>query len=678
LGDLAATDPKLFTLLRLRPAEYIPCLERAAVDVIIALTAPRPTESQVEPIQITLRNYARFTELRKLTATQVSQLVAVRGIIVSASKPRIKATSLSIMCRNCKAVKHIRNAQGFGTAIIPRVCDTTPQNGAEKCPMDPFIILGDNSSYTNVQTMKLQEAPETVPTGEMPRHVLLACERTLVGHVKPGTRVTIIGIHTTYTPRQAAGIDKRGGQAVNDVGIRIPYLRVLGIEQESGANDILLGRLTPEDEEEVQTLVRSTPNLYEAIANSIAPAIMGREDIKKAIACALFGGCRKQLPDGMRLRGDINILLLGDPSVAKSQFLKFASQAAPIAIYTSGKGSSAAGLTASVIRDPGTGEFHLEGGALVLADGGLVCIDEFDKMREQDRVAIHEAMEQQTISVAKAGITTILNSRTSVIAAANPVFGRYDDMKSATDNIDFQATILSRFDLIFIIRDMQDERADQELARHIINVHKKVDGVLKELKHDVIDIDRLRKLIAYSRRYHPRLSEEAAKTLVNRYVAFRREMHDRQRAERRQMQSSSDRFNTTGNAQVIPITVRQLEAVNRLAEALARMELQNVATEAHVNEALRLFTVATLQAATSPFGETMAGSPQFEAKLRACERWLLHRVPYGAVESTKRLLREMIAAGHDENASKMALQALVQRNAFTFEKQRQSVKRVMG
>jgi DNA replication licensing factor MCM5 len=184
----------------------------------------------------------------------------------------------------------------------------------------------------------------------------------------------------------------------------------------------------------------------------------------------LFGGSRKRLPDGVRLRGDINVLLLGDPSTAKSQFLKFTSRVAPVGIYTSGKGSSAAGLTASVVKDA-RGEFYLEGGAMVLADGGIVAIDEFDKMRPADRVAIHEAMEQQTISIAKAGITTVLNSRSSVLAAANPVFGRYDDLKSASENIDLMTTILSRFDLIFLVRDVREEERDRMICKHVMGVH---------------------------------------------------------------------------------------------------------------------------------------------------------------------------------------------------------------
>ena len=278
------------------------------------------------------------------------------------------------------------------------------------------------------------------------------------------------------------------------VAIRTPYLKVVGMSVESEVSSILRkchvnfafvtvlacaaqgsGRarttITPKEEENFIMLSRQK-NIYEKICNSIAPSISGHYtvDIKKAIACLLFGGSRKKLPDGMKLRGDINVLLLGDPSTAKSQFLKFVEKVAPIGVYTSGKGSSAAGLTASVVKDR-HGEYYLEGGAMVLADGGVVCIDEFDKMRDQDRVAIHEAMEQQTISIAKAGITTILSSRVSVLAAANPVHGRYNDDITAAQNIDFLPSILSRFDLIFIVRDIRNEERDSAIARHVMGVH---------------------------------------------------------------------------------------------------------------------------------------------------------------------------------------------------------------
>merc|ERR1712166_981759 len=225
----------------------------------------------------------------------------------------------------------------------------------------------------------------------------------------------------------------RGQKGTNTV--KYSYLQVIGMETASGGNSTI--KITNEEEEQFVTMSKD-PKIRERIFDSIAPAICASskdviDDVKKAVACLLFGGSRKQLPDGTRMRGDINCLLLGDPGTAKSQFLKFTERVAPIAVYTSGKGASAAGLTAAVIKDPVTREFQLEGGAMVLADGGVVCIDEFDKMKPGDRVAIHEAMEQQTISLAKAGITTILNSRTSVLAAANPIFGRYDDLKHAAE-----------------------------------------------------------------------------------------------------------------------------------------------------------------------------------------------------------------------------------------------------
>ena len=339
--------------------------------------------------------------------------------------------------------------------------------------------------------------------------------------------------------------------------------------------------ITGEDEEKITTLSRD-PDVYEKISKSIASAIYGHPDIKKAVACLLFGGSPKKLPDGMRLRGDINVLLLGDPSVAKSQFLKFTERVAPIAVYTSGKGASAAGLTAAVIKDPVTREFQLEGGAMVLADGGVVCIDEFDKMKPGDRVAIHEAMEQQTISIAKAGITTILNSRTSVLAAANPLFGRYDDLKHASEQIDFQSSILSRFDAIFIVRDSRKEDLDKKIASHVVNLHMRR---LDQPSESEIPIDDLRKYLTYAKmKIFPRLGEEAGAMLQDMYVTDRQNSKD-QKKDRK----------TNG----IPITVRQLEAIIRLSESIARMHLQTMVKPQHIEEAHRLFKVSTLNAAAS-------------------------------------------------------------------------------
>lgn len=300
-----------------------------------------------------------------------------------------------------------------------------------------------------------------------------------------------MGVFSVYQSKGA----KTTGSAKSAVAVRTPYLRAVGISSDVDQTPKGDAIFTDEEEQEFLELSRR-PDLYDVFVDCIAPSIYGNRDIKKAIACLLMGGSKKILPDGMKLRGDINVLLLGDPGTAKSQLLKFTEKVAPIAIYTSGKGSSAAGLTASVQRDANTREFYLEGGAMVLADGGTVCIDEFDKMRDEDRVAIHEAMEQQTISIAKAGITTILNARTSVLAAANPIFGRYDDLRAPGENIDFQTTILSRFDMIFLVKDEHDRARDEKIARHVMGIHMGGRGVEEQIEAE-IPVEKMKRYITY-------------------------------------------------------------------------------------------------------------------------------------------------------------------------------------
>jgi DNA replication licensing factor MCM5 len=351
----------------------------------------------------------------------------------------------------------------------------------------------------------------------------------------------------------------------------------------------------------------------------------------------------------MKLRGDINVLLLGDPGTAKSQLLKFVEKVSPIAIYTSGKGSSAAGLTASVQRDNNTREFYLEGGAMVLADGGVVCIDEFDKMRDEDRVAIHEAMEQQTISIAKAGITTILNARTSVLAAANPIFGRYDDMKSPGENIDFQTTILSRFDMIFIVKDDHNPERDARMAKHIMGLHMNQLPQGEEETGD-ISIAKMKRYITYCKtRCAPRLSPEAAEKLSSHFVSIRKRVHQ---AEVDANERSS-----------IPITVRQLEAIIRITESLAKLSLSPIATEDHVDEAIRLFPASTMDAV----GQGAATSSELMEEINKVEAELRRRLPIGWSTSLATLKRELcVNKGYSEAALSRALVIMSRRETIQF------------
>jgi len=394
----------------------------------------------------------------------------------------------------------------------------------------------------------------------------------------------------------------------------------------------------------------------------IAPAICASskdviDDVKKAVACLLFGGSRKTLADGTRMRGDINILLLGDPGTAKSQFLKFAEKAAPIAVYTSGKGSSAAGLTAAITK--GSDGFALEGGAMVLADGGIVCIDEFDKMDPKDRVAIHEAMEQQTISIAKAGITTMLNTRCSVLAAANPRFGTYDDLASTSEQMDFETTILSRFDMMFLVRDVRDPERDFNLARHLAGLHK------GEIAHEAageIPVQELRKYLAYCRsKCEPRVTNEASEVLANHYISIRKSMKEEKEA---------------GRDAGIPITVRQLEAIIRISESLAKMELKDDVDIEHVEEALRLFTVSTLDSANkdrAQMGDQLTEEERDQVK--QAEEQIRRRVARGSKISKFQLEQWLVSAGGAEDRSaRRAIQTmiksgeLVERSGMTLQR----------
>ncbi|KAL6939511.1 minichromosome maintenance protein 5 [Hanseniaspora osmophila] len=667
--------------------------------------------------------------IRQLNSSNVSKIVKINGIIVSSSLLASRASKLTLMCRNCKhtvriTLNNFNSISGNTSSSIPKSClaeksnanannpagfNNTGVNSAaqltsasESCGNDPYLIIHEQSTFIDQQFLKIQELPESVPIGEMPRNILMTSDRYLTNKLVPGKRVSIIGIYSIYQSKNS----QLNGNNNKAVAIRSPYLKILGISttlsDTMGAGDssdqqqqksdgdgvgpqsgIVSSTNFNEQDEQLFLSMSRDPNIYERMSQSIAPSIYGNLDIKKAIICLLVGGSKKILPDGMRLRGDINVLLLGDPGTAKSQLLKFVEKAAPISVYTSGKGSSAAGLTASVQRDPTTRDFYLEGGAMVLADGGVVCIDEFDKMRDEDRVAIHEAMEQQTISVAKAGITTVLNSRTSVLAAANPIYGRYDDMKSPGENIDFQTTILSRFDMIFIVKDEHNEQRDISIANHVMNIHtgrgnnnnhnndpNNIAGNNQNENSDFeeVPIETLKKYVSYCRaKCAPRLSQPASERLSSHFVNIRKQLLINE-LEAREKSS-------------IPITIRQLEAIIRITESLAKLELSPVATEAHVNEAIRLFQASTMDAASqdpvsaSGSGAGANSSSSYQDILRI-EQELKRRLPIGWSTSYSTLRREFVdSRGYAQSALDKALYVLERQETIQMRHQRQNIYR---
>uniref|UniRef100_A0A0N5A8L1 DNA replication licensing factor MCM5 n=1 Tax=Syphacia muris TaxID=451379 RepID=A0A0N5A8L1_9BILA len=660
IDHLKQFDEETTIKLQKYPTRFLPALEEAAKLVANEVVQSKPSGEEIDNIQVTLSVDDLPTTMRKLKSSQVSQMVKISGIVVAASQVKFRCTRASLQCRSCHhTINNMEIKPGLDSFALPRRCGANQTGQLKRCPLDPYYIMPDKCRCIDVQTLKLQEHPEDVPHGEMPRHMQLYCDRYLTDSVVPGNRVTVVGVLSIKRMAKQKGI----GSSYS--GIRAPYIRVLGIQiQMTGGGRTDKHVATAEEERQFRELAKNK-DVYNIIARSIAPSIYGSDDMKKAVACLLFGGSRKRMPDGLARRGDINVLLLGDPGTAKSQLLKFVQKVSPVGIYTSGKGSSAAGLTASISRDAQSRSFFIEGGAMVLADGGVVCIDEFDKMREDDRVAIHEAMEQQTISIAKAGITTTLNSRCSVLAAANSVYGKWDDTKG-DENIDFMPTILSRFDMIFIVKDAHDSAKDTSLAKHVISVHVNASTKEQEEVEGELSLEFLKKYITFCRNNcAPRLSEVAAKKLTNNYVRLRNE-------------SVVPEQGKSKSGAAISITVRQLEAIIRIAEALAKMELAPFADERHVDEALRLFRVSTVKAADDGHLMGIEGftSPADQEMFNRIERQLKKRFALGTHVSEYLVVQDFVRQNYPVLIVKKVIQSCIRRGELQYRMQRKMLFRV--
>lgn len=510
-------------------------------------------------------------DIRKLRAKHLGTLVAVEGLVRKVTSVKPKMTYARFECARCH--REIWEPQPGMVLREPQMCP----NPASTCNKQAlrFILDEEASMYIDTQKVEMQESPEGLRGGAQPERLTGYIEDDISGVITAGNRVTINGII-----RSAEKAD-RDKSTVFDI-----YIEVLSIEFQQHEYDEI--QITDEDEDAIQSMSRD-PDLFDNIVKSISPTIYGMEEVKSAIALQLFGGSNKVMDDGTVIRGDMHILLVGDPGVAKSQILRYMSSLAPRGIYASGKSASAAGLTAAAVKDDfGDGRWTLEAGALVLADKGLACIDELDKMTEQDRSSLHEAMESQKISVAKAGITATLQCRCSMLAAANPKYGRFEleGGESLSTQIDLPPALMSRFDLIFVLTDRPNAEYDRKVTEHILSVHRRgearqvgedadIPGVdVEEIKARTIDIkpkydpEILRKYVAYSKRITPVMTESAAKLIEDTYMDIRK---------------SGDEGSGS-----VPITARQLEAFVRLSEASARMRLSPAVEDGDAMRAVRL------------------------------------------------------------------------------------------
>eukprot|EP00884_Botryococcus_braunii_P014652 jgi/Botrbrau1/23188/Bobra.0041s0036.1 len=580
--NIYAFDPQLYNSLVMYPSEVLVLLDKEAASIVAEMAGEENADFTIETKPYNLRE---TKVIRDLNPTDIQKLISVEGMLTRCSSIIPDLRIALYKCESCGAEEFVMNERG--RVEEPTKCTQCAKPWTQR-------LIHNRSSFYDKQILKMQENPNAIPEGETPHNVTMLVYEALVDTAKPGDRITITGIYRAQPLR--VNPRNRALKAVYK-----SHIDVLHIQKEESSNLFSVSRSEDDvsqadptqseepsswigdvsaeqrhqQEQELQALAQD-PEIYEKLASSIAPSIWQLDDVKKGILCQLFGGTCKEFSGG-RVRGEINVLLVGDPGVSKSQLLGYVHQLAPRGIYTSGRGSSAVGLTAYVTKDPETKEMVLESGALVLSDKGICCIDEFDKMSEAARSMLHEVMEQQTVSVAKAGIIASLNARTSVLASANPVGSRYNPRLSIIDNIHLPPSLISRFDLIYLVLDKPDAVTDRKLARHLISLYYERRPPSSQA---LIPMEKLRTYIAYARaRCNPILSDDAAQELIEGYLNLRR------------MGSSR---------KVITATPRQLESLVRLSEALARMRLSDSVTSADVTEAIRLMKVAMQQSATDP------------------------------------------------------------------------------
>ena len=527
---------------------------RDAIYEMLKERNPEYAEKNRHDIRARIANFPDERSLRQINSDVITKMISVSGMVVRASEVKPLAKEVTYKCLD----KHISQFTLLdGMSLNASVKCQTPN-----CKHTNLAIVAKESRFIDFQIVRLQELPEDLPPGQLPHYVNVSMKQDLVDYARPGDRIVLTGI-VRIEQERISGV-KQSESALYRLRIDGDNIEFIGGKGTKSSRRTEREEISPDEEKIIRTLAKND-DIYNRLIGSFAPHIRGHEIFKEAILLLIVGSTQRALSDGSKVRGDINVFLVGDPGTAKSEMLKFCARIAPRGLYTSGRGSTAAGLTAAVVRDT-SGIFMLEAGAVVLGDQGLVCIDEFDKMRPEDRSALHEVMEQQSASIAKGGIVATLNARTSILAAANPMFGKYDPFKNLTENVNLPIPLLTRFDLVFVVRDIPGEERDRQIAQHIISQH----GASGTDTTSLIDVDILTKYLAYAKRLDPILTKEAESKIMEFYLKMRSiEGEDKEK--------------------MITITPRQLEGLIRLSTARARLLLKNQVEGEDADRAIYLF-----------------------------------------------------------------------------------------